>query len=131
VKDSLDALTSDLATKIVERSRKGVAREGEAKGGGKVSSGSWLQAIAEAMGSIMGDKASDMVGLSKEMSNLSTAAKGIKADDTKGQQQNAKDFSIVQAKFQAASQEYSILSNTFSNAIKSIGEGLTSMGRKG
>ena len=28
-------------------------------------------------------------------------------------------------------QEFSILQNTFSNALKSIGEGLTTMGRKG
>jgi hypothetical protein len=122
-----------LSSRIVENARKGVSKENEGKGkaGGKASAGSWLQAIAEAMGSIAGDKASDMVGLSKQMSDLSAAAKGIGKDDTKGQQANAKEFSIVQAKFQAASQEYSILQNTFANAIKSIGEGLAAMGRKG
>lgn len=131
VQNWMQKFIEDMSSRIVESARKSVAREASSSASGKASSGSWLQAIAEAMGEIMGDKASDMVGLSKQMSDLTSASKGIGKDDTKAQQENAKEFSIVQAKFQATSQEFSMLSNTFANAVKSIGEGLTAMGRKG
>jgi hypothetical protein len=130
VQDWMKQFISDSSTKLVEDTRK-YAEKKKSENGGKMSAGSWLQAIAEAMGEIMGSKAADMVGLSKEMAKLNTDGKSIGKDDTQGQKDNAQQFSMVQAKFQAASQEYGILSNTFSNAIKSIGEGLTAMGRKG
>jgi len=90
------------------------------KGG---TGGGWLQAIAKAMGRTLGEKASEMVALSKEMSSLQ--GNGSSSDS-----QNAQQFNMDMTQFQATSQEYSILQNTFSTAIKSLGEALSSMARK-
>lgn len=153
--DTLQDFAKDLCQKIVECTRKnmgddencgggGGGKGGKGKGTGQVA-GSWLQAIAISMGQIAGDKAAQMVELSKKMSDLNSDGKdltkqleGAGKDDSKGrgdiqakQADNAREFSVVQAQFQATSQEFSILQNTFSNALKSIGEGLTTMGRKG
>ncbi len=150
VQDWMQNFANDLANKIVECTRKHMENDGPEGGKGKgkgstATAGSWLQAIAISMGEIAGDKAAQMVDLSKKMSDLNSTGKDLTAQlqglgekDTKGrgdiqsqQADNAREFSVVQAQFQATSQEYSILENTFSNALKSIGEGLTTMGRKG
>jgi hypothetical protein len=148
VQDLMKDFVRDLCSKIVEATRKNLEGD-ESCGGGKgkgkgtgATAGSWLQAIAIAMGQIAGDKASQMVELSKKMSDLNAEGQGLtgkldgasdqdKAKIQSQQQDNAREFSVVQAQFQATSQEFSILQNTFSNALKSIGEGLTTMGRKG
>lgn len=90
------------------------------KGGG---GGGWLQAIAKAMGHTLGEKAAEMVHLSKEMSSLQQSGSASDAD-------NARQFNEDMTKFQATSQEYAILQNTFSTAIKSLGEALSGMARK-
>lgn len=165
VRDFMQDFTQDMTTQIVENTRRYVAESQDAKEKaiGKrtaVGATSWLEAIAMAMGDIMGDKAAKMVELSQKMSDINAAGEAItlkldelqpvdaKLSDKKfssatqkfdlerkkidsEQQSNAREFSKVQAQFQASSQEFSMLSNTFSNAIKSIGEGLTTMGRKG
>lgn len=131
VQDWMGKFVEDLASKIVESARQGLDSK-EARGKeGKRTAGSWLQAIAMAMGSIAGDKAAQMVELSQKMADLNAAGKEIGKNDTTAQQENARAFSETQSLFQATSQEFSILQNTFANAIKSIGEGLTAMGRKG
>lgn len=151
VADWMQNFIKELSSNIVESTRKKLDRESEAAGGssGKkgsgIPAGSWLQAIAVAMGEIAGEKASQMVELSKKMADLNDDGKKLTADlkqigekDTKGrgdiqseQQDNARSFAVVQSQFQATSQEFTILQNTFANAVKSIGEGLTAMGRKG
>lgn len=135
VQDWMGKFVEDISNQIVESARKFMeansAKEGKGK---KASAGSWLEAIAMAMGEIAGDKAAKMVELSQQMADLNGAAKGLDSSTDKGRDalsKNAREFSEVQSKFQAASQEFSILQNTFANAIKSIGEGLTAMGRKG
>jgi uncharacterized protein YukE len=158
-------LTNDMTRQIVENTRRHVAEAQDAKEKatgrrGPISASSWLEAIALAMGDIMGDKAAKMVELSMKMSDLNAAGQEIASQydgltpadpglsDKKfaaankkleiemkkieaEQQTNAREFSKVQAQFQATSQEFNILTNTFNNAIKSIGEGLTTMARKG
>jgi hypothetical protein len=86
-----------------------------ASGGG---SGSWLEAIAEAMGSALGQMAQKLVTESTELQNLA------------GNQTDATQFQATMAKFQADSQMFSMLSNAFSTAIKSIGDGMTTMASK-
>jgi hypothetical protein len=96
---------------------------------------SWLEAIAKAMGGTLGDKAAKMVKLSKEMARLSKDADTMKNNSdgskTDAQEKNARDFTMTQTQLQAVSQEFSMLQSSFANAIKSIGEGLAQMGRKG
>ena len=100
--------------------------------GGK-SAGSWLEAIATAMGKAAGDKAAKLVEFSNKLSDIAGRNHDdLKGDDlTKAQQQDARDQSEANAQFQTASQEFNMLQSTFSNAIKSIGEGITTMARKG
>lgn len=118
--------------------------------GAKAGAG-WLQAIASAMGQALGDKAAQMVSLSEQMTKLNDTSKagaaqtasladqaagGDKAAGTKlagaqsKDQQNARDFNMAMTQFQATSQEYSMLNNVFSTAIKALGESLSSMARK-
>ena len=99
------------------------------KGGGK-GGGGWLQAIAKAMGKTLGDKAAEMVKLSNKMSELNEAKGNIDKDDTQANEQNAREFNETMTKFQATSQEYSMLNNVFSTAIKALGEALSAMARK-
>jgi hypothetical protein len=131
VQDTMKDIIDQLSSQIVDSTRKALDAKDGGKSGKKATVGSWLEAIAQAMGEIAGDKAAKMVELSKKMADLNGDSKGISKDDTQAQKQNAQEFSETQALFQAASQEFSILQNTFANAIKSIGEGLTAMGRKG
>jgi hypothetical protein len=44
---------------------------------------------------------------------------------------NSAEVSAAQAELQAEGQMFSMLQNAFSNVIKSIGEGMTTMARKG
>lgn len=81
--------------------------------------GSWLVAMAKALGSMLGEKAGKMVETSKEMEKY-----------TGDSPEDAKQFSMLQTQFQAESQMFSMLSNTISTALKSIGEGLTANARK-
>ncbi|KIQ97144.1 MULTISPECIES: hypothetical protein [Lysobacteraceae] len=92
---------------------------GDAKGGkGK----SWLVAIAQALGGIMGDKAAKLVELTGKMDKLAAA----NPEDQKA----AKQFQKTMMEFQAQSQLFSMISNASSTAIKSIGEGMTTVARK-
>ncbi|CAG1015415.1 hypothetical protein BURC_00950 [Burkholderiaceae bacterium] len=154
VQEGIATFKDDLASKIIDNTQKFVAEAAEKKkaagGKGGVSAGSWLEAIALAMGEAMGQKAAQMVDLSHQMAKLSAkqddqvgAWGGLNAKSSDKQfskdsktieardKANAMEFSKVQAQFQATSQEFSILSNSFTNAIKSIGEGLSTMARKG
>ncbi len=100
------------------------------KGGGKAAGGGWLQAIAKAMGNVLGDKAAEMVRLSNKMSELNEAKGQLSKDDTQANEANAREFNQTMTQFQATSQEYSMLNNVFSTAIKQLGESLSAMARK-
>ena len=102
--------------------------------GGAQPAGNWLVAMARAMGAAAGDHAKRMVELSNKINDLSSKGKGIDASSDAGKKEqadNAAETSAAQAEFQAEGQMFSMLQNSFSNAIKSIGEGLTTMARKG
>ena len=88
--------------------------------GGKKSGSSWLVAIAKAMGEAAGKHAEKLVSLSQQIEQAS----GADGDA-------AKKVTGLQAEFQAESQMLSMLQSSFSNAIKSIGEGMSQMARKG
>lgn len=99
-----------------------VKNRGEDDGAG---TGGWLQAIAKAMGKTLGDKASQMVKLSSELQGL-TGKTGNATKDA----ENAAKFNEKTTEFQATGQEYSLLNSVFTNAIKSIGEAISTMARK-
>jgi hypothetical protein len=92
----------------------GLEKNKGAHGGG----GSWLEAIAEAMGNALGQMAQKLVDESNSLQSLA------------GNQNDAQQFQATMAKFQADAQMFSMLSNAFSTAIKSIGDGMTTMASK-
>lgn len=122
--------------------------------------GGWLMAIAEAMGQALGTQAKNLVDLSNTLSSevqsgdgssggakagagstggaaggaggapaTSGATKGQAGDQSNSAQ--AQKFNLDMTRFQAQSQQYSILQNTFTNAIQAIGSALQGMARKG
>jgi hypothetical protein len=127
VKSLVDELTKsifDAAKNIMEQDKgDGKCKSGK---GGKKAAGSWLEAIAQAMGEAAGNKAAKMVELSNKLQEISGAG-----GDQQAQQDAAKEMNVVNAQFQAASQEFNMLQSAFSNAIKGIGEGMAQMARKG
>lgn len=81
------------------------------------ASDSWLVAIAKAMGKMLGNQAQRLVDLTNEMSKHTG-------------KNDAQQFQQLNAEFSAQSQMFGILSNSFSNSIKTIGDGLTTIARK-
>lgn len=92
----------------------------QAKRGGKKGSGSWLEALAKAMGEQLGKKAAKMVELGDKIASTA-GGEGKEA---------AKANAEATTEMQATSQMFNLMQSAFSNAIKSIGEGLTQMSRK-
>lgn len=129
---SLRDLIDDLTKSIVDNAKRIMEQggdekcEGGGKGGKKAGAGSWLVAIARAMGEAAGAKAERLVELSNKINDLTT-----KGGSQEEQAAAAKEASALQAEFQAESQMFSMLQSAFSNAIKSIGEGMGQMARKG
>jgi len=105
------ALTTALGGQGLQKNK---GAHGAAGGG----SGSWLEAIAEAMGNALGQMAQKLVDESTSLQSMA------------GNQNDAQQFQATMAKFQADSQMFSMLSNAFSTAIKSIGDGMTTMASK-
>ena len=121
----IQSAADDTAKQIVDSVRRqmteGTSDSGkECGGGGKAGAKSWLQAIAQAMGEAMGNKASKMVELSNK----------LKENSGGSEQDQAKEMQATNAEFQAVSQEFKILTDAFNTALKSLGEGMSSMARK-
>jgi|KBSSwiStaDraftv2_1062776.scaffolds.fasta_scaffold00050_73 uncharacterized protein YukE len=110
VTDSMTRLTIAL----------GIKGQQDGGGGGGGDGESWLEAIARAMGKALGTMAQNLVNESNQLSSLSGDSSGS----------GAQQFQTVMAKFQAHSQLFGMLSDAFANAIKSIGQGMQTMGSK-
>ncbi|MGO4702963.1 hypothetical protein [Dyella sp. 2RAB6] len=114
--DLQDAMTKDITGIINNESLMRSLKSGSDKdsdGAGE----SWLVAIAKAMGKMLGQNAQHLVDLTNQMSQHTGK------DD-------AQVFQQLNAEFSAQSQMFGILSNSFSNSIKTIGDGLTTLARK-
>ena len=120
-KDMQDMM-SQWANSIAQQAAQFIDEEGCQGGGkGKSSGESWLVALAKAMGSIAGKHAQNLQDLSKKMDQAGSTEGGGASQE----------YMEAQSKFQAESQLFGMLQNSFANAIKTIGEGLTTMARKG
>jgi len=97
------------------------ATSGKSKSGG--TSGNWLEALAQAMGQALGNMASKLVADSNQLQSLSGNASNS--------QSSAQQFQVAESEFQADSQLFGILSNAFATAIKSIGDGMSTLAQKG
>jgi hypothetical protein len=139
---TLQDIIRDLTKQLVDNVNKQLEDCGGEKakpGKGAKGSQSWMQAIAQAMGDAAGKKAAELVKFSNQLteiagrnhSDLSDEVKNGTSPRSEAQQADAKEQASVNAQFQAASQEFNMLQSAFSNAIKSIGEGIATMSRKG
>ena len=111
-------LTDSITRMTIALGSKGQQQSGGTSGGGDGES--WLEAIAKAMGQALGTMAQNLVNESNQLSSLSGNSSSS----------GAQQFQTVMAKFQAHSQLFGMLSDAFSNAIKSIGQGMQTMGSK-
>jgi len=95
----------------------GAQGQNDSGSGGGGDGESWLEAIARAMGKALGTMAQNLVDESNQLSSLS-------GDSSSS---GAQQFQSAMSKFQAHSQLFGMLSDAFSNAIKSIGQGMQTM----
>jgi hypothetical protein len=107
---------------------------------GRASSGSWLQAIAKALGKLAGEKAAKMVQLSDATARLTGTggagpAGGVPGGEKTQEQtntdaSNAQQSQLLLAENQATSQEFKLITETLNNLLKTLGEAMQSMARK-
>jgi hypothetical protein len=138
---ALQAFGTELVDAIVQSVRQQLQAQGssaEAGGTARPGSGSWMLAIARAMGEVLGNKASRMVQLSQQIQDLSDRSRAAAGDGTQplddaGRAQQLLDAAESQrlnTEFQATGQEFNLLQTTFSTAMKTLGEGMASVARK-
>ncbi len=138
-KDGLKKEFDDLVKKLLDNVRKQLGEEskdatGEASGSGqggksKKPAGSWLMAIARAMGEVLGEKAGKMVELSDKVSAAAQEQKGAGKDE-EAKSAAAADMTAAQTELQGVSQEYKLLTESINTVVKGIGEALSNLGRK-
>jgi len=119
--DAVSEQYGDIMQTAAENMAQDAADEADAetrKSGG----GNWLIALAKALGETAGEHLESMVELSEKIGDIKGSGKSDKAQ--------AKEMADLQAQFQAESQMFKMVSEATSTAVKSIGEGLSSMARK-
>jgi len=95
-------------------------------GGDDDGSDNWLVAIAKAMGKVAGQHMKNVSELSNKLDTLSN-----KTGDATQDANNAQQAGVITNELQGETQMVSLLQNAFSNALKSLGDGLSTMARKG
>ena len=124
VQSMADDIVKSVMDNMAKMRKEGLENSDEdraqAKQSGKKGSGSWLEALAKAMGEQLGKKAAKMVELGDKIASTA-GGEGKEA---------AKANAEATTEMQATSQMFNLMQSAFSNAIKSIGEGLTQMSRK-
>lgn len=105
LQNQLEDLVNFMAQQQLERD------EGEASGrsGGRSGAPSWIEAIANVLGKQLDDLSNEMVNAAEKV--------------TKEEPSTLTDFQVL-------SQQFSMLMNTTSTALKALGEGMTAMARK-
>lgn len=126
VGDNFKDFQNELADAIVKLVKENLQNQdggdGASTAGGKATKGgSWLEALAKAMGNALGQKASKMVELGDKIASTA-GGEGKEAAQANTQ---------ATMEMQATSQMFSLMQNAFSGAIKAIGEGLSQAARKG
>lgn len=103
----------DMYTQLADAFKSGKDMAEARKSRGSKGSGSWLQAIADAMAQALDKKVQDMDKMAQAL-------------DKQGSKKSVK----ASTDLQVAGQEFSYLMNASSTVIKTIGEGLSGMSRK-
>jgi hypothetical protein len=97
-------------------------------------SGSWLVALAKAMGEMTGEHLQKMMQAQDRMEDSKVDDADLEglSDEEASQlkQEKGKEFTQAQAEFQAEAKLFAMCSEATSTVLKSVGEGLSSMARK-
>jgi uncharacterized protein HemX len=134
--ESASESSNPYSTSDVSESLTNECAQDEEKSKGESGSGSWLVALAKAMGRMTGDHLGKMMQAQFKMEH-SDDKKGT--DEYKGaseekqekmDEEMGKAFTEAQAEFQAEGKLFAMCSEATSTVLKSIGEGLSSMARK-
>ncbi|TGX52225.1 hypothetical protein E5A73_15600 [Sphingomonas gei] len=107
VDDAINRMVSQMADGEDAKAARAGGKGGKAGG---ASGQSWLMALAEALGEKLDKMAGEMSTMADQITDKSPS---------------------LTAKFGAKSQEFGILMNAATNAIKTVGEGLSTSARKG
>lgn len=129
VRDMREQMTQDIANWTPQNFSDEEGNVGGSKGGG-----SWLVALAKALGQISGRHAAKLQELSAKVDEASLAKDSITGTteaDKEAKSDAASKFTELQSELQGEAQAFTQLQSSFSNVLKTIGEGLTTMGRKG
>ncbi len=118
----IDEMMEQLSKSIADQTAQNCQDDEGVQGGKGGGANSWLIALAKAMGQTAGKHADKLVELSNKMDAASSS---------QGKGGPSSEFTSAQSEFQAESQMFGMLQNAFTNALKSIGEGLSTMARKG
>lgn len=120
--------TQNLMQSIMDANAK---KRGKDDAAGASGGNSWFVALAKALGEAEGKHLSNMLTLAGQMNQLSTSV-DVSGSSSAGatNQQNSEKFATLNAEFQAEAQEFQMLSEATSTAIKSIGQGLSDIARK-
>lgn len=120
-KNDLAASLVKMVKEQLEGQDDGGTKTSGSKGGAATKGGSWLEALAKAMGNTLGNKAAKMVELGDKIAQTA-GGEGKEA---------AKANTEATMEMQATGQMFNLMQNAFSSAIKNIGEGLSQAARKG
>jgi len=120
VQNTMHDFVQDLVKDLVSKCKEELQNEAKCGKGGKKGAGSWLEALARAMGEVAGDKAAKMVELSNKITDLS----GDSSPEA------AKEMTAVTQELNGTSKLFSMLQDAFNNVIKSVGDGLATAARK-
>ncbi len=88
---------------------------------------SWLQVLADSMSNILDASLAKVDQKSTALANIQRAGGSLKGQAAAD---NAAQSTKANSEFAVANQEFSILMNSVNTAIKTIGEGLSTMARK-
>ncbi|MEW8406310.1 MAG: hypothetical protein AB2688_16390 [Candidatus Thiodiazotropha taylori] len=117
---SIGKMIADMVTdKVKEQANKEEKSEGEKCGGGGGKGDNWLVALAKSMAKIQSQHLNKMLDAQKEMQ-----------ENVGESEESRENFIDAQGRFQAESKLFGMASEATATALKSIGDGLSSIARK-
>jgi type III secretion apparatus needle protein len=108
--EAMDKFKENMTKQIVENVNQAREEAESAQGGSGSGKKGWLRALAQALGKVADKAAKELEDMGKNIN---------------------KENPSEMLDYQAATQEFSLMMNTFTNALKTIGEGNANATRKG
>jgi hypothetical protein len=127
VDDAIGGAAEDYGRQIGNEMMNCVLDDGDESKKGK----NWLVALAEGLAKVQGKHLENMLQAQFDMENSTSDKTGMsKEEELKAEKEDAKAFTEAQGRFTAESKLFGMVTEAAANAIKAVGEGLSSMARK-